>query len=617
MLTVLLMISGIDFGAAAYSYFFGSVIADEPDISAAGISIDVYGSKLRYSANGLKRYEHYYVTTVKTDGAGRFSFPRPSTKTLLKVDLDTLPYGTGVNERTRLVSSRYDDTFTLSYIDDIRISKYDGGNAYKADLLAADGTLLFANSEITDKVTSSAADITYDKLNSVTLDRTITVRAAGLTKSRTFGLDISKCTVPGKLTRLLAYGIIDEPLTQQLAADYKEDTATPDDLRPIFENERRFAAGGFMLHSEQGTKDIGSYESALGDIVDIYFGKYGFPEPYHEYVSGSTSVRDQYFHIYVVDPDSIKIKSDVSPKNIIGKTMQIDKNDFTKGCYIVLAPDDDLLRFRWTLAHEIFHGIAFRYTGKDQAGWFKEAIADYGSTLCINGSVPALTKHMTNYLNSTIYPLSNSASYKNRSYGTFLLPLYIHNNLGGVQTIKNILSAYANTNSAYAAIDNGLKATNRNYSFAKAFAGFKDMNAYTDFYKLRDLSSDRANALVREKADRTMTASFDGQSTIKIPDTTLNVNSAAYFEFLSPAASKGKLTVTVETDGKLSDSSVNLILKGRNIIIPVRKNASELTTFVLSDFGGSYSSVVLTAGNTSMAKNKQICFAASAYFEEQ
>jgi hypothetical protein len=131
--------------AEAGSYFTGYVYADEPGIAVGGISIDIYGSTLRSSANGLKRYEHYYCRTVKTDSSGAFTFARPSTKTLLKVDLGSLPSGTGVNAQTRLVSSRYDDTFRLSYINRIGIGKSGDGSVYKVELTAADGTSLIGS----------------------------------------------------------------------------------------------------------------------------------------------------------------------------------------------------------------------------------------------------------------------------------------------------------------------------------------------------------------------------------------------------------------------------------------------------------------------------------------
>lgn len=600
--------------AEAGSYFTGYVSADESGISLEGISIDIYGSTLRSSANGLKRYEHYYCRTVKTDSSGAFSFVRPSTKTLLKVDLGTLPAGTGVNSQTRLVSSRYDDTFSLSYIDRIGIAKSGDGTVYKVDLSASDGTPLFADYDVTDTVTSDAVNITYDTLNSVRLDRTVTVRAGGLTKSRTFDLDISKCTVSGKLSRLLEYGIIDDDMKDEMIDVYAEDTAPVEDPRPDFVRERTYIAGNFMLHSEQGTANIEQFERAVDEIVDVYFRKYGFLEPYHEFEEGSMTDRKKYFHIYIVDNDVIRIDSEVAPKNVLGTTKKIDPDDPTKGCYIVLSPGD-ALKFKWVLGHEMFHCIMYRYIGKNQAGWFKEAFANYGSYLCIGGSFGSLNTHMTNYLKSADYPLSSSSSYKNRQYGAFLLPLYIHRNYGGVQAIKNILTAYSRTSSAYKAINNGLKATNSKYTFAKLFAGFKDMNSYTDFYGINDLTS--SSKIIRKKAARTIIASFDDSDTAATPQMALAGSSAAYFEFTAPASSSGTLTVTVDTSEGVADASYNIVLKGKKITIPPRGKAYSLMTFVIADFGGSVSAAVLTAGNTSMSSNTKLSFAASAYFKEK
>ena len=600
--------------AEAGSYFTGYVYTDEPGISVEGISIDIYGSTLRSSANGLKRYEHYYCRTVKTDSSGAFTFARPSTKTLLKVDLGSLPAGVGVSAQTRLVSSRYDDTFRLSYINKIGIGKSGDGTVYKVELSASDGTPLFADYDVTDTVTTSAVNITYDTLNSVRLDRTVAVRAGGLSKSRTFNLDISNCTVSGKLNKLLEYGIIDEEMKDEMIDVYAEDTAPVEDPRPDFISERTHTAGNFMLHSEQGTPDIEKLERVVDEVVDVFFRKYSFLEPYHEFVDGSTTNREKYFHIYIVDNDVIRIDSEVSPKNVLGTTKKIDPEDPTKGCYIVLSPGD-ALKFKWVLGHEMFHCIMYKYIGKNQAGWFKEAFANYGSYLCIGGSFGSLNTHINNYLKSADYPLSSSASYRNRQYGAFLLPLYIHNNYGGVQAIKNILNAYAKTTSAYKAINNGLKATNSKYTFAKLFAGFKDMNSYIDFYGIKDLTD--PSKIIRKRASRTIIASFDDCDTAATPQMSLAGSSAAYFEFTAPSSSSGTLTLTIDTSAGAADASYNLIIRGKKITIPSRGKAYPLMSFVLSGFGGSVDSAVLTAGNTSMSSKTELNFIASAYYEEK
>ncbi|MBR5091607.1 MAG: hypothetical protein IK093_19465, partial [Ruminiclostridium sp.] len=180
-----------------------------------------------------------------------------------------------------------------------------------------------------------------------------------------------------------------------------------------------------------------------------------------------------------------------------------------------------------------------------------------------------------------------------------------------------ILKAYANSTSAYKAIDKGLKATKSSYGFASMFAGFKDMNSYTEFYKIRDLSAAKSTAVIKKRGERTENVSFDDTDTAATPQMTLTGNSAAYFEFTAPSSSKGKLTVTVETTGgAAADASYNLVLKGKKITIPGRGKTAELMTFVLTDFGGGFSTAVLTAGNISMSSKNTISFDATAFFEE-
>jgi hypothetical protein len=258
----------------------------------------------------------------------------------------------------------------------------------------------------------------------------------------------------------------------------------------------------------------------------------------------------------------------------------------------------------------------YRYIGKNQAVWFKESFANYGSLLCISETTKSLNKQMSYYLDSTEFSLSKSSFYRNRHYGLFLLPLYIHSKFGGADTIKNILKAYAKTTSAYKAIDNGLRATKSSYSFAVMFAGFKDVNAYTVYYRMPGSSKGLATSGTRKNATRTILTSFDKYDTSVTPAMTLGGSSAAYFEYRAPSSSSGKLTVTVETLSGSTDASYNMVIKGKSITIPARRQTSGLVTFVLTGLGGSVSAAVLTAGNTSMASSDEVSFLATAYFEE-
>ncbi|MBR5089194.1 MAG: hypothetical protein IK093_07185, partial [Ruminiclostridium sp.] len=153
-------------------------------------------------------------------------------------------------------------------------------------------------------------------------------------------------------------------------------------------------------------------------------------------------------------------------------------------------------------------------------------------------------------------------------------------------------------------------------SFSSMFAGFKDLNAFTTFYKIPDVSSGVVPIGVGKDAARTIISSFVTADTVSTPQMTLAGNSAAYFEFRSPDNGRGNLTVTVETLDGVSDASYNLIVKGRSITIPARRSSSaKFVTFELTDFGGKYDTAVLTAGDTALLAKNEVSFRAVAYYE--
>lgn len=394
------------------------------------------------------------------------------------------------------------------------------------------------------------------------------------------------------------------------------DTATQ--AKPTYDSEKTKIVGNFMLHYEEGLDNISQYEDTLESIVTKLFDQeeYNFTEPYHEYQQGSTTNRQQYFHIYLVERSYLNQSSSDSDDyddDTVGKSVPIDPSDVTKGSYILMATLNNMTSFSKTLSHEIFHAIEYRYAGKKPTSWFSEAFANYGSILCLGGTCDSLTSQVSEYLNSTELSLNaTSSTYERRRYGEVLLPLYIHNKMGGVNTIKKILSAYANVSSAYAAIENGLGESNESYTFAKAFYGQANYNAYTNYHKIPDKTPITSMGF-GVNASRTMNRTLGDSSSASISGTTLSMNSSRYYQFNSTSTTNRTLTITITTNsGGLRYSAYNIVKRNSAYTIPAQKTPSAITTFTVSDFSANATkSVVLVAANTAKSSANTNTFNAS------
>ena len=153
------VICAVSLGVTAFAdsgTFRGTVTAAENGISTGGIEIEVYGSRLKYSKNGLNRYEHYYSKTVTTDSSGRFSFSKPTAKVLLHVKTDTLPGGTGISGETLLVGGN-SDTLSLSKVKSISITPLNGGMGFNVTPKDASGNVIYAPVSVRESFSAPAA----------------------------------------------------------------------------------------------------------------------------------------------------------------------------------------------------------------------------------------------------------------------------------------------------------------------------------------------------------------------------------------------------------------------------------------------------------------------------
>lgn len=169
--------------------FYGNISCKYENISANDIEIKVYSSELIYSEEGVNQYNHYLMDTVLTDSNGNFSFDKPKSPFLIKVSLDTLPYGTGVEHETVFYSNNEkSDVIPLSQIDDIEI--YEDNSSYNITLLSSNDTPLFANYEVDETLSTNLANITYDNIDDLQINKDVNIRVGKINKAVTFTQDI-------------------------------------------------------------------------------------------------------------------------------------------------------------------------------------------------------------------------------------------------------------------------------------------------------------------------------------------------------------------------------------------------------------------------------------------
>ena len=148
------------------------------------------------------------------------------------------------------------------------------------------------------------------------------------------------------------------------------------------------------------------------------------------------------------------------------------------------------------LAHEYMHAIAFTYGATWTTGnyWFHESFAAMAGIVYCPEGAGAYTSpdgSLTIFLKNQNVPINDDEYY--HRYGALVFPLYVYENLGGWNTIKNILLAFGQYKDSLDAIDSGLRATKSSYSLKSAL---EDVYLYccdvSHFYSLfKNLSAEK------------------------------------------------------------------------------------------------------------------------------
>lgn len=366
------------------------IIKTNDDVNVSKIKIDIMTSELKQSENDVFIYENNYAYSVYTDIDGTFSFSKPSENCLVRIDLNSIPEGTGVDKQSYFVD--YTNTledFTISEIADVEFNDTDSVTVYDTyknqlvtnvdvemdtqgismcDMTNSDDLTALCTANANGYIETASIDISNEKDSLVT--KANTMFAMGLIsetekaemylkalKTKDFGDQECITFIYDELNNYLVTGTnrtLADEIFSYIGENTKLRSSAPPEATYTTEGTRTVSNAkiSYTLHYEKDSASSGyisetlmnSMEGYVKSIIDHYFITYGFNTPMLR--TGDTS-----YQIYFV-PD-------------------LDRNGFTRryaknssgepaGSLICInyPPStntaDDIKK---TIAHEIFHSI--------------------------------------------------------------------------------------------------------------------------------------------------------------------------------------------------------------------------------------------------------------------
>lgn len=510
-----------------------TIKADTRNVNLAGIVVDVYSAELGHSEpeTGYYEYNEDLAFTVTSGKDGKISFIRPSEYFSITVQLDSLPTGYGMDTQTRFFSeSEKEFTCTLSKITSVDVIEQDG--EFVPVLYSKTGKQLLANTEIktvSKKLNQNLKGIESTK-KEFSFNEKISVSLYG--KEYNFNKE-TVCEYKNELDKagqLFDKGLISENDYMVALSEYilddkteKKSRSQTDDLEFIDGTELYFALKTYCEKQSGKTdkkvkaaleflegvpkKDTLTYvisddahfrvyydsnkvKSSVAKVVanefqtidELFCGLWGFRRP-------RKNANTSYYEVYLVSDLGNGILGTANPQN--------DGSSYIK---IVISAAEAIYNhtggsgypdaLRGILAHEYMHGIMFRYgifgTNSERT-WMHESFADWAGIAYEPSYAPYRKNTVRVFLSHSYEPLdyfTTRGDCQRRHYGACIFPLYIQQECGGVDTIREILLSYLQSNSPLTAINDGLISCGS--SLAEAFAGFATFN-YSPNHYYKDL----------------------------------------------------------------------------------------------------------------------------------
>lgn len=621
---------------------FKGVIESENPSNVENIKIDVYSYVLEEETDEYKAFRNVYDSSVYTDSEGSYAFDRPEGAFMMKVDLSTLPDGTGISSETIHIDE-VENTTALN-VDQISSIDVQVNDIVTEDILVEFKSdteqVLYTDYNISVKPAESEALVaTFANLNDTdetsginSLDYLIAVEANGLMYSETYTVALPSDPID-KIDSLNYYQKISDDqrivlLSEVLQSDTTLSIFDKIDIEteindyclsnpafveenssvlvttysltdPTYKNKATYpdstnTSSNFIIHYESGAYSeatLKAYLSTLDGARNMFVNSYGFLPPIP--ADNSNSKYDVYL-MYDSNADAAATTKhkDGSSSYIIfnAPTNYTTSHDYAK-----------------TIAHELFHAISYRYTyenGITPEKWFSESFANWAGLLYVGRNTGNLTSKVSLFLKNpakSLHDLGVEADGDDgRHYGAFLFPLTIQNQYGGPSTIKSIMESFKNctngTGVSYSAISKGLGKVNSSYNRSKAFVYCMVNNMFTSVYY--PISNGAWKSVTR-------TSSYTGNKTIS------NIKPAAmacrYYDF-TPSSTSKYLYVTLEdTNNSYANISIACVNERTNGSYDrYSTGVSSSYTYQFSNFSQSASkrlTIALINSKTDAAQN--------------
>ena len=604
-------------------------------IRTSNIGVNVYTAELvQQSDHGYQFFEETYHTTKYSDTDGKLTFIAPSNYFSISVDLSTLPVDTGVTTQTFF----YSDSVSMDNIE-LKIVDYAAYTATQNDsgiaLYSADGQQIYAN-HTTDQNTTLPSSLSVSALQNLNkLDSQITVHVG----TKTFELNksdpLQNVNLNGKIDLLATEGIISEHQKYELIAEavvngqsldecstmtigkfvdyyssldeaeitpilrsaYASLTSVPTYISAAYVNS---SGGRFRVYYEAGGTNpmSSSVASSVATHMESIYQKFCTSSSYSGF-SGFINPTSQDYSCYLIYLTRTLSASDVLAETVpwtMGNSFMKVHYDLTAlPIYNNQSPYQGYPKAYWgILAHEYIHGIMHKYgQGSSHAYdyWLGESFASWGGVeyepeyakMCDS----RISTFSNEYKNGT--PLENLSS---SSCYAPLFPLYIRQEMGGMNTIKAIFQELDSTGNPLYDIDDGL--TTKGYSFSTALGGMATYSIYpSEFY-------DAATSGWNSMSLATITSAHLGYGNY-IPST-----ATAYYRFGAPTGTTNKtLTVTIDIINSTDDIVLNTVRTYTTGAVVLSENIpiSGKRFTVVQNNMGSLSSKLMTFALTNGTKD--------------
>ncbi|MCL2141140.1 MAG: InlB B-repeat-containing protein, partial [Dehalococcoidia bacterium] len=578
--------------ATQREYFTIDFLSDLRGINLSGIKVDIYESTISsYDAiTSSSGYSHSFSYSAYSDTEGSVAFVKPSDCFLVKVDLETLPYDTGVDKDLVFygdASQEYDSRFISQIAEVVIDSSLSSLDFVKVDIFNALGNIIKAHFSVTPdnnyvanaraSIINNAVDVSgyvtvgshVERYEYTIVDNTDPVilvanalEAGRISKEEALDLfmdtrysDYAEECGTYLVSQLVAL-YEDKAFYSQLPIDKQEaleaivtpkrtrgdaEYHVPNSYFIIYFNHPNYS--GVTANPPQLIQEIGE---AFKDAYAFFIDTLGYQEPGSVYPL--LFWMNNEYHVYIRDylcPTNSNYAAWCHPDS--GATSFIEVFDTP---FLDRAIND---AEKSRMAHEYFHSIECKYrpgfVGLPE--WYIEGFAVWGQAMCC----PSITSSYYGRMNQLLWDPEKSLL--DCKYDAVLLSVYLYMNYGGYSTIKAIVQGTSSSADVIAII-NSVTQSYSGKSFKDVFAQF-----WADNYTPQGTYSAYASGLYYTP----YIAKYFNSYPTNDPVEDIIPLSSRFLEFDTPSysATSWNIEVTIDlTKGLYSNFASYLLLRNSN-----------------------------------------------------